>query len=111
MATWYSVEAQRPHSYQVQLDDGRIWRRHVDNILQNNPTIKPAEPATPSVEVPRPSSAVEISHAPPGDIAESSAPVQDASRRKESAPVPPASPTLRRSSRISKPTQRHIEEM
>ena len=101
-----------PHSYQVQLDDGRIWRRHVDDVLQNNSTIKPAEPATPSsVEVPQPSSAVEISHPPPGDTPEFSAPAQDASSQKESAPVPPATPTLRRSSRISKPTQRLIEEM
>lgn len=84
----------------------------MEDVLQNNPTIKPAEPATPSsVEVPQPSSGVEISHSPPGDTPESSVPVQDASSQKESAPVPPATPTLQRSLPISKPTQRLIEEM
>ena len=30
MAAWYSVGAQ------VELDDGRIWKRHVNDVLQNN---------------------------------------------------------------------------
>ena len=67
-----------PHSYQVQLDDGRIWRRHVNDVLQNNPSTKPAEPATPSLdEATQASSAVEASHLLPTDTPESSVPVQD----------------------------------
>lgn len=34
--------------YQVQLDDGRIWRRYVDDVFQNDLSSKPAEPAMPS---------------------------------------------------------------
>ena len=101
-----------PHSYQVQLDDGRIWRRHADDVLQNNPSTKPAEPATPSLdEAIQPSSAVEASHPLPTDRPDSSVPVQDDSSRKESPPVAPVTPGLRRSSRISKPPQRLIEQM
>ena len=101
-----------PHSYQVQLDDGRIWRCHVDDVLPNNPSIKPAEPATPSLnEAIQPSSAVGASHPLPTDTPESSVPVQDDSSWKESPPVAPVTPTLQRSSRISKPPQRLIEQM
>ena len=32
-----------PHSYQVQLDDEPIWRRHVDDVLQNSPSLKPVK--------------------------------------------------------------------
>lgn len=39
-----------PHSYQVQLDDGRVWRRHVDDVLQNNSTTKPVDTHTPPLE-------------------------------------------------------------
>ena len=28
-----------PHSYQIQLEDGRIWRHHVDDVLQNTPAL------------------------------------------------------------------------
>ena len=80
--------------------------------IQNNPSIKPAEPATPSLdEAIQPSSAVEVSHPLPTDTAESSVPVQDDSCRKESPPVAPVTPALRRSSCISKPPQRLIEQM
>ena len=100
-----------PYSYQVQLDDGRIWRRHVVDDLQNNPSTKP-EPATPSLDdATQPSSAVEVSRSLPTDTPESSVPVQDDSSQKESPPVAPVTPALQRSSRISKPPQRLIEQM
>ena len=78
-----------PHSYQVQLDDSRIWRRHVDDVLQNNPTTKPAEPPTSSLdEVLQSSSVVEVSHSPTTVTPEFNVPGQEASTRMESPPTP-----------------------
>ena len=40
-----------PHSYQVQLDDGRIWKRHVDDVLQKKtPSTQTTAPRTASSE-------------------------------------------------------------
>jgi len=100
-----------PHSYQVQLDDGRIWRHHVDDILQNNPATKPAEPPTSSPdEVLQPSSVEEVSHSPTTIAPVSNVPVADATRI-ESPPIAPVTPKLRRSTHVSKPPQRLIEQM
>jgi len=38
------------HSCRVQLDDGRVWRRHVDDVLQNNCHSKPVESGVPPLE-------------------------------------------------------------
>ena len=32
-----AVQQTSPTSFQVQLNDGRNWRRHVDDVLQNTP--------------------------------------------------------------------------
>ena len=97
-----------PHSYQVQLDDGRIWRCHVDDVLQNNPTTKPAEPHTSSPdEVLQSSSVVEVSHSPTTVTPEFNVPGQEDSTRMES----PLTPELRRSTRVIKPPERLIEQM
>ena len=46
------IMAQHPssHSCQVHLDDGRVWRRHVDDILQNSSHPKRAESGVPSLD-------------------------------------------------------------
>ena len=68
----------------------------MDDVLQNNLSIKPAQPATPSLD-----EAVKVSHPLPTDTPEFSVPDQDDSSRKESPPVTPVTPALRRSSHIS----------
>ena len=67
---WYNTP--HPHSYWVHLDDGRVCRRHVDNILRNNSHSKttesnapPLETATPVVPDPRPVITPETSSHPP----------------------------------------------
>ena len=97
-----------PHSYRVQLDDGRVWRRHVDDVLQNNPSLKPTESRTPLVEAMAPANSAEVNHHPQPSV--SAAPPQDNVSPKETPPVP-ASPVLRRSMRSTKPPQRLIEQM
>ena len=101
-----------PHSYEVQLDDGRIWRRHVDDILQSNPATKLAEPLTSSPdEVLQPSSVEEVSHSPITVTPESNVPVEEDTTRIESTPIAPVTPEPRRSTRVSKPSQRLIEQI
>ena len=99
---------QRPssHSCQVHLDDGRVWRRHVDDVLQNNSHSTTAESGVPSLETatpivpePKPVSSPETSSHPPDNSAQS-----------ETTPAS-TSPTLRRSSRSHRHPQRLIEEM
>ena len=100
--------AQHPssHSCQVHLDDGRVWRRHVDDILQNNSHSKTAESGVPSLETatpvvpdPQPVIAPETGSHPP-----------DNSAQFETTPASP-SPVLRRSSRSHRPPQKLIDEM
>ena len=102
------IVAQHPssHSCRVHLDDGRVWRRHVDDILQNNSHSKTSESgvasletATPVVPIPQPIIAPETSSHPP-----------DNSAQLETTPTS-SSPVLRRSSRSHRPPQRLIEEM
>ena len=97
-----------PHSYRVQLDDGRVWRRHVDDVLQNSPSLKPTESRTPLVEAMAPANSAEVNHHPQPSVL--AAPPQDNVSPKETPPVP-ASPVLRRSMRSTKPPQRLIEQM
>ena len=56
------IVAQHPssHSCRVHLDDGRVWRRHVDDIFQNNSHSKTAESGVPSLGDSNPS----CSHSP-----------------------------------------------
>ena len=101
------IVAQDPssHSCQVHLDDGRVWRRHVGDILQNNSHSKTAESGVPSFETatpvvpdPQPVMAPETGLHPP-----------DNSAQLEATPAS-TSPALRRSSRSHRPPQRLIEE-
>ena len=100
------VQHPSSHSCRVHLDDGRVWRRHVDDILQNNSHSKTAESGVPSLETaspvvpdPQPVTSPEISPHPP-----------DNSAQLETTPAS-TSPVLRRSSRAHRPPQRLIEEM
>jgi len=84
----------------------------VDDVLQNNPTTKPAEPPTSSSdEVLQPSSVVEVSHFPITVTPEFNVPVQEDSTWMESPPIAPVTPELRRSRRVITPPQRLIEQM
>ena len=100
------VQHPSSHSFQVHLDDGQVWRRLVDDILQNNSHSKTAETgvpssetATPVVPEPQPVISPEISLHPP-----------DNSAQLETTPAS-TSPVLRRSFRCHRPPQRLIEEM
>ena len=102
------IVAQHPssHSCQVHLDDGRVWRRHVNDILQNNSHSNTAESGVPSLETatpvvpdPQPVISPETGSHPP-----------DNSAQLETTPAS-TSPVLHRSSRYHRPPQRLIEEM
>ena len=97
-----------PHSYQVQLDDGRIWRRHVDDVLQNSPSLKLTESHTPPVEATTTATPAEVvPHPQPTMSADASTSPQDGLGAKETSPAP----VLRRSLRTAKPPQRLIEQI
>ena len=97
-----------PHSYQVQLDDGRIWRRHVDDILQNSPSLKPTESHTPPVEATTAATSAEVvPHLQPTMSADASTSPQDGLGAKETS----SAPMLRRLLRTAKPPQRLIEQI
>ena len=100
-----------PHSYRVQLDDGRVWRRHVDDVLQNSPnsnttnqeavqpeTTGPASQPT-SLPDPQPSAAAKPDPLPPPNAPE---PAECATN---------ASTPLRRLGRTVKPPERLIEQV
>ena len=100
------VQDPSSHSCQVHLDDGRVWRRHVGDILQNNSHSKTAESGVPSLETatpvfpdPQPVIAPETGSHPPNNSAQ-----------LETAPAS-TRPALRRSSRSHRPPQRLIEDM
>ena len=105
MATWNRKKPPSSHSHRVRLDDGRVWRRHVDDVLQNSPGTKKAESGPPSSETatlanpdPQPANPTDAnSHQP-----DQSAPLDATLASTDSVP--------RRSSRTSKPPQRLIEE-
>ena len=85
------LQRSSPHSCRVQLDDGRVWRRHVDDVLQTAP--------------------VETT-----DDVQQTAPVETTASSGVREPTPPPSEAsttqaLRRSNRTSKPPQRLIEEI
>lgn len=100
------VQCPSSHSCQVHLDDGRVWRRHVDDVLQNNSHSTIAESGVPSLEtatpiVPEPKlvSSPETSSHPPNNSAQS-----------ETTPAS-TSLMLHQSSRSHRHPQRLIEEM
>ena len=98
MATRNRGTTPSSHSCQVHLDDGRVWKRHVDDILQNNFYSKTAESGVPSLETaspvvpdPQPVIAPETGSHPPYNSAE-----------LETTPAS-TSPVLRRSSCSHRP--------
>ena len=99
------VQHPSSHSCQVHLDDGRVWRQHLDDILQNNSHSKTAESGVPSLETaspvvpdPQPVISPEISPHPPVNSAQ-----------LETTPTS-TSPVLRRSSLAHRPPQRLIDD-
>ena len=46
VAVWYRRTETRPASLQGQLNDGRTWRKHVDDVLQNRPSPVATESGT-----------------------------------------------------------------
>ena len=64
------------HSCRVHLDDGQVWRQHMDEVLQNNPGSKLDKSGVPSLETattvdpdPKPVISPEPSSHPPDDSA------------------------------------------
>ena len=51
---WVEEHPSHLQDYRVRFDDGRVWRRHVDNVLQNSPGTKPAESGAQSFETATP---------------------------------------------------------
>lgn len=46
VVVWYRRTETRPASLQGQLNDGRTWRKHVDDVLQNRPSPVATESGT-----------------------------------------------------------------
>ena len=100
------VQQTSPASFQVQLNDGRNWRRHVDDVLQNTPSS--AVTHSSSVEVTSDQSTEGVT----SPSVESSTPPPEESESVESpSTLTPPTPVPRRSKRATKPPQRLIEEM
>ena len=95
------VQQTSPASFQVQLKDGRNWRRHVDDVLQNTPSSTVTQSS--SVEVTSDQSTEGVT----SPSTESSTPPPEESESVES----PSAPAPRRSKRATKPPQRLIKEM
>ena len=97
---------QQTASSQVQLNDGRNWRRHVDDVLQNTPSS--AVTHSSSVEVTSDQSTEGVTS--PSIESRTPPPEESESVESPSTPTPPT-PAPRRSKRATKPPQRLIEEM
>ena len=97
---------QQTASSQVQLNDGRNWRRHVDDVLQN--TLSSAVTQSRSVEVTSDQSTEGVTS--PSIESRTPPPEESESVESPSTPTPPT-PAPRRSKRATKPPQRLIEEM
>ena len=87
-----------PHSYQIQLEDGRIWRHHVDDVLQNTPSLKPVGAATSTT------SAGVVPHSQSAVPASADTPSQDELGEKDT-PLAPPTLVLRRSMPTLTPPQ------
>ena len=95
------VQQTAPHSYSVQLQDGRTWRRHLDDILLNGSS----SGTTKAEEAP---SEEDLQDSP--REATSSTP-EDCGPEDQPPTANPVSPELRRSKSTPKPPQRLIEEL
>ena len=100
------VQQTSPTSCQVQLNDGRNWRRHVDDVLQNTPGS--AVTHSSSVKVTSDQSTEGVT----SPSIESCTPPPEESESVESSSTPtPPTPAPRRSKHATRPPQRMIEEM
>ena len=100
------IHQSSPASFQVQLNDGGNWRRHVDDVPQNTPSSAVTQFS--SVEVTSDQSTAGVT----SPSIESSTPPSEESESVESPSTPtPPTPAPRRSKRATKPPQRLIEEM
>ena len=99
------IQQTSPASCQVQLNDGRNWRRHVDDLLQN----------TPSSAVTTSDQYITSDQSTEGVMSpsiESCTPPPEESESVESSSTPfSPTPAPRRSKHATKPPQRLIEEM
>ena len=98
------VQQTSPASFQVQLNDGRNWRRHVDDVLQNTPSS--AVTHSSSVEITSDQSTKSVTS--PSTETRTPAPEESESVESPSTPTPPTS-APRRSKHATKPPL--IEEM
>ena len=100
------VQQTSPASFQVQLNDGRNWSRHVDDVLQN--TLSSAVTQSSSVEV----TSDQFTEGVTSPSTKSGTLPAEESESVESPSTPtPPTPALRRSKHAIKPPQRLIEEM
>ena len=99
------VQQTSPASFQVQLNDGRNWRRHVDDVLQN--TLSSVTQSR-SVEVTSDQSTEGVTS--PSTKSSTPPPEESESVESPSTPTPPT-PAPRWSKHATKPPQRLIEEM
>ena len=90
---------------------GRIWRRNVDDVLQNNPNSKSTQPRSTPVEEAAQASSVENKSPQPEMPAQSSALLQKMQDWERHVPPTLASPGLRGTKRTSKPPQRLIKQI
>ena len=100
------VQQTSPASFQVQLNDGRNWRRHVDDVLQNTPSSAVTQSS--SVEV---TSGQSTDGVTSPSIEGSTPPPEESESVESPSTPPPPTPAPRRSKRATKPPQRLIEEM
>jgi transposase InsO family protein len=101
---------QAPYSYQVLLDDGRSWNRHIDDLLEHGKGNKPTESLQRGSNDMVPTSVLETSDAVLAkDKDDTQAPVvQPAAESSGSTEV---ETTLRRSQRTPRPPKRLIEDI
>ena len=100
------VQQTSPTSFQVQLNDGRNLRRHVDDVLQNTPSSTVTQSS--SVEVTSDQSTGGVTS--PSTDSSTPPPEESESVELPSTPTPPTT-APRRSKRTTKLPQRLIEEM
>ncbi|XP_068697694.1 uncharacterized protein [Montipora foliosa] len=93
-------------SFQVQLNDVRNWRRHVDSVLRNTPSS--AVTHSSSVEVTSDQSTEGVTS--PSTGSSTLPPEESESAELPSTPTP-STPAPRRSKRATKPPHRLVEEM
>ena len=100
------VQQTSPASFQVQFNDGRNWRRHVDDVLQNTPSS--AVTHSSSVEVTSDQSTEGVTFPSTGS---STPPPEESESAESPSTSTPPTPAPRRSKQATKPPQRLVEEM